>query len=401
MSRQLCLALFLLFVVPAFSVRADESTTVVRGTFADYERMRTENEALRNEAWEKLRKAATDAEIKAAQENLDKVYLRANRSNAAARKAFLEALEKCDLDALDSRRDANLLETGLFELGLRDLGASPAKAVVWWEALIKRLPGCAYTSVVRPIFLPIALLSTGDNDAALKRIQELLAVARDGERHFLLSAMGDARALAGQLAEALSDYQDALKHIPPDGSNAEQDRAALELRIKWLGKAAPELDCRTWLGTEALKLSQMRGDVAVVNFWASYSTPALSLVPTLDALYRAHVHEGLRVLGITRTYEQGYVPKNMAELRTDVREGEVVQKLDEAAFTRHLWSFRERTQVSYPFALAKGEDFSAWGVTNLPTTFVVDRKGKIVFIADGGMREHLVRIAAERHLKAK
>jgi tetratricopeptide (TPR) repeat protein len=400
-ARFFALALLLTLALPA---KADDALKAIRDAHTDYKRISLEWEAACNSASDDLRAAQGDAQIKAARDNLAKVYRQAALAQTRARDNFLDAFAKSDWNAWDAAKDAAVLEDGLAELALREFAKDPAQSVKAWEALLAKLPRCGYAAAARVVFLPLALASTGDFEAAIKRISELARDAREDDKPYLLMALGDTRALGGDIASALDEFRAALKLIPgnvAESSGAGQTRASLELRLKLLGQAAPELDSKTWLGGEPKKLSELKGSVVVLNFWASYSAPCLNNLPALHDLCIAHLHEGLKVLGVTRIYDQGYVPVDMNDLRSGARTGQVLQGLDEAAFKQHLWDFRERTKLSFPFVLGTLEDFSAYGAASLPTTIVVDRQGKVAFIAAGGMREHLVRIATQRALKAK
>lgn len=388
----------------AVTARADDALAPVREAFTAYNNTKLECEAARNEAWERVRSAKSEAETKAANERLEKVFRKCTELEVSARARFVDAFAGSDWNAWDAAKDAELLESGLDELALRDFAANPAQSVKAWEALVEKLPQSAGASVARVVWLPLALASTGELEKAIKRTSELAEAAPEQHKSYLFMMLGDARALGGDPDGAQLEYSKALRFVAGDAderSQQGQTRAGLELRVKLLGKAAPLLESNTWLGAEAAKLESLKGQVVVASFFATFSAPSLQLVPTLDALYQQHVHEGLKVLGVTRIYEQGYVPRDMNELRGANRDGQVLQKLDEAAFKKHLWDFRDRTKVSYPFVLATQNDFTAWGATALPTTFVVDKQGKVAFIAAGGMREHLVRIATQRALKAK
>ena len=74
-------------------------------------------------------------------------------------------------------------------------------------------------------------------------------------------------------------------------------------------------------------------------------------------------------------------------------------EMDEAAFLKHLADFRENTKVRYPFAVGTAADMKNYGITGIPTVFVLDKEGRVTYAAVGGMKEHLLNIAIDRLLK--
>ena len=65
-----------------------------------------------------------------------------------------------------------------------------------------------------------------------------------------------------------------------------------------LGMAAPDFHVRTFDGT-TLSLSDFRGQVLVLNFWATWCEPCRTELPLLNSYYRLRKEAGLRVLAVT------------------------------------------------------------------------------------------------------
>ena len=107
------------------------------------------------------------------------------------------------------------------------------------------------------------------------------------------------------------------------------------------------------------------------------------------------------LLGITKFYDHGFLPTGRDQLGKNVKDGEAVQKLDEAGYLKHLEKFRENLQVPFPSVVATGDDFKNYKVSGIPTLFVVDREGKIAFVAVGGKKEAMLRMAIRRLLEKK
>ncbi|MEY2633444.1 MAG: hypothetical protein RIR00_2098 [Pseudomonadota bacterium] len=98
-----------------------------------------------------------------------------------------------------------------------------------------------------------------------------------------------------------------------------------------------------------LDLQALRGKVVLVNFWASYCVPCRQEMPSLSRLRTRLAGRGLEVLAV------------------DVAE-------DKASVT----AFLNRLPVSFPVVLdEEGQVMAAWQAMVLPTTFLVDRQGRV------------------------
>ena len=117
--------------------------------------------------------------------------------------------------------------------------------------------------------------------------------------------------------------------------------------------AAPELALSDVDG-KPVKLSELRGRVVVVNFWATWCPPCRKELPSLGRLQKLFKPEQLRVLAV-----------NIGE-----DEETVFGFLPDPPFTILLDQ--------------KSATLRTWQVKGLPSTFVVDREGRIVLRAVGG-----------------
>ena len=134
--------------------------------------------------------------------------------------------------------------------------------------------------------------------------------------------------------------------------------------------STPDFTLRT-LDGEALAAEDLRGRVAVVNFWATWCPPCRIEIPALQSLHEDYAEEGLVVLGIS----------------TDVGGAGAVRP------------FLEERGVTYPVALAdNGVRRAFGGITALPTTFIVDREGVIRHRVFGFFAPPAMRAAVRRLL---
>ena len=104
-----------------------------------------------------------------------------------------------------------------------------------------------------------------------------------------------------------------------------------------------------------VRLDDFRGKVLVVNFWAVWCKPCREEMPSLE--------RGSRWL---ERFDGRIITINMGDSPEMIRR------------------FLEKNPVNLPILLDADAEISAnWGVTGLPTTFVVDPEGRIAYRAMG------------------
>jgi thiol-disulfide isomerase/thioredoxin len=114
--------------------------------------------------------------------------------------------------------------------------------------------------------------------------------------------------------------------------------------------AAPAIELQG-PGGETVRLSDFKGKVVLVDFWASWCRPCQSSFPMLDRLYRQRHRDGLEVLAI-----------NVDEERQEAER------------------FLERRSHEMPvFFDPKGHAPEAFRVEAMPSSYLVDRRGRIRF----------------------
>lgn len=65
-----------------------------------------------------------------------------------------------------------------------------------------------------------------------------------------------------------------------------------------VNQAAPDFQVTTIYGHK-LSLADFKGQVLVLNFWATWCVPCKKELPMMDAYYRLQQHAGLRILAVT------------------------------------------------------------------------------------------------------
>jgi cytochrome c biogenesis protein CcmG/thiol:disulfide interchange protein DsbE len=65
-----------------------------------------------------------------------------------------------------------------------------------------------------------------------------------------------------------------------------------------VGQPAPPFEVTTFDG-QKISLADLRGDVVILNFWATWCVPCREELPLLDAYYKIRESAGLRVVAVT------------------------------------------------------------------------------------------------------
>ena len=65
-----------------------------------------------------------------------------------------------------------------------------------------------------------------------------------------------------------------------------------------IGQPAPDFEM-TLVDGSKVRLADLKGQVVVINFWATWCVPCRKELPELDAYYDAHKAQGLRVFAVT------------------------------------------------------------------------------------------------------
>ncbi|MBD3298128.1 MAG: redoxin domain-containing protein [candidate division Zixibacteria bacterium] len=106
----------------------------------------------------------------------------------------------------------------------------------------------------------------------------------------------------------------------------------------------------TSLSGESVQLSDYRGDVVVIDFWATWCGPCRRTIPDLIDLYKEHKAEGFTILGVALE-----------------RHG-----------TERLIPYVEDKGIPYPVLLGDASVVRLYGnIRSIPTAFLVDRDGTV------------------------
>jgi peroxiredoxin len=120
------------------------------------------------------------------------------------------------------------------------------------------------------------------------------------------------------------------------------------------GGPAPAFSLSALDGSQAT-LAQYKGQVVMVNFWATWCGPCQQEMPLLDQMYKKYKPAGFTLIGVNVDKEAPPVKELLA-----------------------------RKPVSFPVMLDPANQVSkAYHVDEMPSSVIIDRKGEIRYIHRG------------------
>ena len=148
---------------------------------------------------------------------------------------------------------------------------------------------------------------------------------------------------------------------------------AVSLKKEGDRKNAPAFELKNAQG-QLVKLSDYKGKVVLIDFWATWCLPCKASMPWINELSKQYKDQGVEVLGISMD-EDGW---------------EVVKP------------FVEQMKVEYPIVLGNKRVGYLYGeVDNLPVAFFIDRNQKVAGIHLGAATRKQFESTLQQLLKTK
>jgi len=99
-----------------------------------------------------------------------------------------------------------------------------------------------------------------------------------------------------------------------------------------------------------VSLSSYRGKVVILNFWATWCPPCRTEMPSMETLYQRFSAQGLEILAVD-------IGENVSTVQQFIR----------------------NSGYSFPVLLDSSNRVSSvYGIEAIPTTYIIDREGKII-----------------------
>jgi peroxiredoxin len=126
----------------------------------------------------------------------------------------------------------------------------------------------------------------------------------------------------------------------------------------------------TDLSGRALRLSDHRGKVVILDFWATWCEPCKEEIPLFIQMQNHYAAQGLQVIGISMDDED-----------------------------KPVRDFQQQYKMNYPVARGTAELAGQYGgVLGLPITFVIDRRGQIAARHIGAVKISVIEAEVQKLL---
>ena len=193
----------------------------------------------------------------------------------------------------------------------------------------------------------------------LNKRGEAIATVQDLRKLSLMLPSGNLLRLANIRLAGIDrsiDLRAVFSELPKDGTSK-----------------LPEIVATQWIDQTPVKISELRGHVVLLDFWATWCGSCRYTFPRLQQWHEAYKDKGLVILGMTNYFGEA--------------DGHRATRGEELVYLR---SFKKKNRLPYGFAIADSSinDLN-YGVFTIPMSFLIDRQGRMRYISMGASADEI------------
>jgi thiol-disulfide isomerase/thioredoxin len=173
--------------------------------------------------------------------------------------------------------------------------------------------------------------------------------------------------------------------VPACGQKEEDSHKAL------LGKPAPDFKGEFCLNGKPIKLSDLKGKVVLLDFWAVWCGPCVATFPHLREWHKEYKDKGLELVGVTTYFEKFAFDRKSGKLE------EAQQDLTKDQEQEMLKAFAAHHKLEYRLMVLSQKEMNevsdVYKVEGIPQAVLIDRKGVVRMVKVGAEKENVEDLA--------
>lgn len=236
------------------------------------------------------------------------------------------------------------------------------------------------------------LIAAMDRMQAASSLEDVQAILEEVENPYSAAFLAFNTLLRS--GEAGLATQEAVVALLPAGDPNRESYAAFLQQIRQQlalqksqeniqpGRPAPDLELLGPDGETVHRLSDLRGQVVLLDFWAAWCVPCRRENPNVVKVYNRYKDQGFTIYSVSL---DGVRPNQAARMTPE-------QLAQATENQRQKWiDAIEQDQLTWPYHVSElkywnSEATAKYGVRAIPATFLIDREGKIAEVGLRGAR---------------